>query len=106
MEQDHYPEIEVNVTLLTSICKVFPILFVTLIFESAIPHPLILDAKGEKTFIREHNEDLLSDIRTKVLTKLFKPYARIQIQFISGELNMRWEEWRACLSVASWTAPL
>merc|ERR1719326_449380 len=39
-------------------------------------------------FIREHIEDLLRNIRTQVLIKLIKPYTRIQIKFISGELNI------------------
>jgi len=39
-------------------------------------------------FIREHIEDLLRNIRTQVLIKLIKPYTRIQIGFISGELNI------------------
>ena len=34
----------------------------------------------EDTFIMEHIEDLLRNIRTQVLTKLIKPYTRIQIQ--------------------------
>merc|ERR1712088_941127 len=38
-------------------------------------------------FIREHIEDLLRNIRTQVLIKLIKPYTRIKIGFISGELN-------------------
>jgi len=42
----------------------------------------------EDTFIREHIEDLLRNIRTQVLIKLIKPYTRIQIPFISGELNI------------------
>ena len=42
----------------------------------------------EDTFIREHIEDLLRNIRTQVLIKLIKPYTRIQIKFISGELNI------------------
>jgi len=42
----------------------------------------------EDAFIREHIEDLLRNIRTQVLIKLIKPYTRIQIQFISGELNI------------------
>jgi len=42
----------------------------------------------EDAFIREHIEDLLRDIRTQVLIKLIKPYTRIQIKFISGELNI------------------
>ena len=61
----------------------------------------------EDTFIREHIEDLLRNIRTQVLTiiillwrttitcltcqvliKLIKPYTRINIKFISGELNI------------------
>ncbi|KAH9406772.1 PREDICTED: COP9 signalosome complex subunit 2-like [Rhagoletis zephyria] len=39
-------------------------------------------------FIKEHIEDLLSNIRTQVLIKLIKPYTRIQIPFISKELNI------------------
>lgn len=39
-------------------------------------------------FIREHIEDLLRNIRTQVLIKLIKPYTRIQIPFISQELNI------------------
>jgi COP9 signalosome complex subunit 2 len=39
-------------------------------------------------FIREHIEDLLRNIRTQVLIKLIKPYTRIQIPFISTELNI------------------
>jgi len=39
-------------------------------------------------FIREHIEDLLRNIRTQVLIKLIKPYTRIKIGFISGELNI------------------
>jgi len=42
----------------------------------------------EDTFIREHIEDLLKNIRTQVLIKLIRPYTRIQISFISGELNI------------------
>merc|ERR1711879_1094304 len=42
----------------------------------------------EDTFIREHIEDLLRNIRTQVLIKLIKPYTRINIKFISGELNI------------------
>lgn len=34
------------------------------------------------------NIDLLSNIRTQVLIKLIKPYTRIQIPFISKELNI------------------
>ena len=32
--------------------------------------------------------DLLRNIRTKVLIKLIKPYTRIQIPFVSKELNI------------------
>jgi len=42
----------------------------------------------EDTFIREHIEDLLKNIRTQVLIKLIRPYTRIKIGFISGELNI------------------
>ncbi|ENN80294.1 COP9 signalosome complex subunit 2 [Dendroctonus ponderosae] len=43
-------------------------------------------------FIREHIEDLLRNIRTQVLIKLIKPYTRIQIPFISTELNIDVQE--------------
>ncbi|CAB4060898.1 COPS2 [Lepeophtheirus salmonis] len=46
--------------------------------------PTIMD----DLFIREHIEDLLRNIRTHVLIKLIKPYTRIQIAFIAGELNI------------------
>ena len=42
----------------------------------------------EDTFIREHIEDLLRNIRTQVLIKLIKPYTKINIQFIAKELNI------------------
>ena len=37
----------------------------------------------EDTFIREHIEDLLRNIRTQVLIKLIKPYTKIHIPFIA-----------------------
>jgi len=40
------------------------------------------------TFIREHIEDLLRNIRTQVLIKLIKPYTKIHIPFIAKELNI------------------
>jgi len=40
------------------------------------------------TFIREHIEDLLCNIRTQVLIKLIKPYTKIHIPFIAQELNI------------------
>lgn len=43
-------------------------------------------------FIREHIEDLLRNIRTQVLVKLIKPYTRINIEFISKELNIDVDE--------------
>lgn len=42
----------------------------------------------EDTFIREHIEDLLRNIRTQVLIKLIKPYTTIHIPFIAKELNI------------------
>ncbi|PIN24326.1 COP9 signalosome, subunit CSN2 [Handroanthus impetiginosus] len=39
-------------------------------------------------FIRNYIEDLLKNVRTQVLLKLIKPYTKIQIPFISKELNM------------------
>jgi len=47
-------------------------------------HQTIMD----DPFIREHIEDLLRNIRTQVLIKLIKPYTRIQIPFVSKELNI------------------
>eukprot|EP00117_Sycon_ciliatum_P035556 scpid36272/ scgid26925/ COP9 signalosome complex subunit 2 len=42
----------------------------------------------EDSFIWEHIEDLLSNIRTQVLIKLIRPYSRIRIPFIASELNI------------------
>ncbi len=39
-------------------------------------------------FIKDHIEELLKSIRTQVLLKLIKPYTRIEISFISKELNI------------------
>lgn len=39
-------------------------------------------------FIREHIEELLRNIRTQVLLKLIKPYTKINVMFISKELNI------------------
>jgi len=39
-------------------------------------------------FIRDHIEELLKNIRTQVLIKLIRPYTRIEISFISRELNV------------------
>jgi len=39
-------------------------------------------------FIREHIEELLKNIRTQVVIKLIKPYTRINLKFLSGELNI------------------
>lgn len=44
------------------------------------------------TFIREHIEDLLRNIRTQVLIKLIRPYTKIAIPFISKELNIESSE--------------
>jgi len=43
-------------------------------------------------FIREHIEDLLKNVRTNLLIKLIKPYTRINISYISAELNVEAEE--------------
>eukprot|EP00118_Oscarella_pearsei_P019238 m.203471 g.203471 ORF g.203471 m.203471 type:complete len:444 (+) comp39625_c0_seq1:507-1838(+) len=51
----------------------------------------------EDPFIWEHIEDLLRNIRTQVLIKLIKPYTRIQIPFISRELNVEPEDVEALL---------
>ena len=40
-------------------------------------------------FIRDYIESLLKNIRTQVLLKLIKPYTRIDIAFISKELNIQ-----------------
>lgn len=42
----------------------------------------------DDSFIKEHIEDLLRNIRTQVLIKLIKPYTRIHIPFVSKELNI------------------
>lgn len=42
----------------------------------------------DDSFIRNHIEDLLKNIRTQVLLKLIKPYTRIRIPFVSKELNI------------------
>jgi COP9 signalosome complex subunit 2 len=39
-------------------------------------------------FIREHIEELLRNIRTEVLINLIKPYTRITMSYIAGELNI------------------
>ena len=39
-------------------------------------------------FIRDYIEELLKNIRTQVLIKLIKPYTRIEVGFISKELNI------------------
>ena len=39
-------------------------------------------------FIRDYIEDLLKNVRTKVLLKILKPYTRVRIDFISTELNI------------------
>ncbi|KAL1924125.1 uncharacterized protein VTP21DRAFT_7160 [Calcarisporiella thermophila] len=39
-------------------------------------------------FIRQHIDDVLKTIRTQVLVKLIKPYSRIEIPFISRQLNI------------------
>eukprot|EP00039_Didymoeca_costata_P019813 m.339041 g.339041 ORF g.339041 m.339041 type:complete len:444 (+) comp18637_c0_seq1:106-1437(+) len=43
-------------------------------------------------FVNEYISDLLKNIRTEVLIKLIKPYTRIQIPFISEQLNIPGEE--------------
>ncbi|VDD80670.1 unnamed protein product [Mesocestoides corti] len=42
----------------------------------------------DDSFIREHIEDLLRNIRTEVLVKLLRPYTRIRLPFISQQLNL------------------
>jgi COP9 signalosome complex subunit 2 len=46
----------------------------------------------QDTFIREHIEDLLRNIRTQVLIKLIKPYTKINIPFIAKQLNINESE--------------
>jgi len=43
-------------------------------------------------FVREHIENLMKNIRTKVLVKMIKPYTRITIDFIALELNIDAED--------------
>lgn len=44
------------------------------------------------TFIREHIEDLLKNIRTEVLVKVIKPYTRLRIDFVASVLGISNEE--------------
>lgn len=44
-------------------------------------------------FIREHIEDLVKYVRTKVLLTIIKPYKVIRLTFVSKELNI--SEWDA-----------
>ncbi|KAI7868604.1 PCI domain-containing protein [Spinellus fusiger] len=44
------------------------------------------------TFIRAYIDDVLKNIRTQVLIKLIKPYTRINLEFISKQLNISVEE--------------
>ncbi|XP_063676052.1 COP9 signalosome complex subunit 2-like [Bolinopsis microptera] len=44
------------------------------------------------TFIREHIEDLLKNIRTEVLVKVIKPYTRLKIEFVANVLGVSNEE--------------
>lgn len=39
-------------------------------------------------FIREHIEELLSNIRTQVLVGLIKPYQRVRLQYLSDQLRI------------------
>ncbi|KAJ1366328.1 COP9 signalosome subunit 2 [Parelaphostrongylus tenuis] len=39
-------------------------------------------------FIREHLEELLTNIRTQVLLRLIKPYTRIRLQYLSQKLRI------------------
>uniref|UniRef100_A0A158P7S2 COP9 signalosome complex subunit 2 n=1 Tax=Angiostrongylus cantonensis TaxID=6313 RepID=A0A158P7S2_ANGCA len=39
-------------------------------------------------FIREHVEELLTNIRTQVLLRLIKPYTRIRLQYLSQKLRI------------------
>ncbi|KAG1142009.1 hypothetical protein G6F37_007887 [Rhizopus arrhizus] len=43
-------------------------------------------------FIRTYIDDVLKNIRTQVLIKLIKPYTRIDISFISKQLNVPEDE--------------
>jgi COP9 signalosome complex subunit 2 len=50
------------------------------------------DAIMEDPFIREHIEELLSNIRTEVLLRIIRPYTRIRIQYLAEELKVSLEE--------------
>lgn len=56
-------------------------------FESIVggPHK---ESIMKDTFIKEHIEHLLLNIRRQVLIRLIRPYTRITIDFISKELNI------------------
>jgi len=43
-------------------------------------------------FVRDYVEDMLNGIRTSVLIKLIKPYTRIELTFISKQLNISVQE--------------
>lgn len=42
----------------------------------------------EDAFVRDYVEDLLKNIRTQVLMRVIKPYTRVGIPFIAGELKI------------------
>ena len=44
------------------------------------------------TFIKENIDSLLKLIRTQVLVKLIKPYTRVKLASLAGELNIEYDE--------------
>jgi len=51
----------------------------------------------EDAFVRDYVEDLLKNIRTQVLMRVIKPYTRVSIAFIAGELKIPTKDVEALL---------
>ena len=67
------------------------VLFFVLFGPNSSDSILLLDNRKtimDDPFIRDYIEELLKNIRTQVLIKLIKPYTRIEVGFISKELNI------------------
>ncbi|CAJ0578071.1 unnamed protein product, partial [Mesorhabditis spiculigera] len=55
------------------------------------------DAIMADPFIREHIEELLTNIRTQVLLRLIRPYTRVHLAYLSQELRIDLDEVRKLL---------
>ncbi|KAJ3115332.1 hypothetical protein HDU96_000816 [Phlyctochytrium bullatum] len=51
----------------------------------------------EDAFIKEYIDDVLKNIRAQVIIKLIKPYTRIDISFVSKQLNIPGDDVEALL---------